>query len=461
MNRFYSRISLITGVLTFCFLTCFLQRSVYSQDTSSNNAGKTVYVLPIRDEITPGMARQVSAGLKEATNLNADLVVIHMNTYGGLLDAADSIRTRLLNSEIPVVSFIDNNAASAGALISIACERIYMREGASIGAATVVNQSAEALPDKYQSYMRSMMRSTAEQRGRDPRIAEAMVDPSIVVPGVSDSGKVLTFTTQEAITNEYCQGQAHDLRSVMKLEGLENASIVTYAPTFLEKMIGFLVNPAISGVLLLIIMGGIYFELQTPGIGFPLLAAVVAALLYFAPLYLEGLAANWEILITMAGFILIAIEVFAIPGFGIAGVSGIILMVTGFTFSLIGNDGFDFSPVPDRELIWSLAVVVASMFGGLFVSYFVAKRILKTTRFNKLVLTNEMSAKQGYVSSDPGLSLLIGQTGTTGSYLRPSGKVIIDDTVYNASADRGFIPKGETVEVVKYDGLTLWVRIKK
>lgn len=154
----------------------------------------------------------MGAALNEAQMLKADLVILQMNTYGGLLDAADSTRTRLLNFPIPVISFIDNNAASAGALISIACNRIYMRSGSSIGAATVVDQSAQALPDKYQSYMRSMMRSTAEKRGRDPKIAEAMT--RTYIPGVNDSGKVLTFTTSEAIKNGYCEGQAENIAEV-------------------------------------------------------------------------------------------------------------------------------------------------------------------------------------------------------------------------------------------------------
>ena len=200
-------------------------------------------------------------------------MMIHMNTYGGLLDAADSMRTRLLNLHIPVVAYIDNNAASAGALISIACNRIYMSSGASIGAATVVNEKAEAIPDKYQSYMRAMMRSTAEKRGRNPLIAEAMVDPRTYIPGVNDSGKVLTFTTSEAIKNGYCEGEAESMEDVLAMENIGNYHIETYIPSFMEQVISLLINPAVSGILLLIMLGGVYFELQTPGVGFPIMAA--------------------------------------------------------------------------------------------------------------------------------------------------------------------------------------------
>jgi len=447
-------------LIIFSLLTAISPLLVFGQPPEQEQTKSRVYIIPIKEEITPGLARQVSAAMTEAEEWEADLIIIHMNTYGGLLDAADSIRTRLLNSEIPVKSFIDNNAASAGALISIACDEIYMREGASIGAATVVTQSAEALPDKYQSYMRSMMRSTAEKRGRDPKIAEAMVDPRTFIPNVSDSGQVLTFTTNEAIKNNYCEGAAESLQDVYRLSGITNVVETTYQPTFLEKVIGFLVNPAISGVLLLIIMGGIYFELQSPGIGFPLIASVIAATVYFAPLYLEGMAANWEILIAVAGFILILVEIIIIPGFGIAGVAGVLLLVSGFTFSLIGNDGFDFTFVPPLALVRALAMVLSSLILGVFISYFLAKRLLKTSRFGKLVLSESMLASDGYISSDNKLSYLVGKSGLTLSELRPSGKLKVEDQSYTASALRGFIEKGREVDIVKFDGITLWVKKK-
>ncbi|HML85209.1 MAG TPA: nodulation protein NfeD, partial [Bacteroidales bacterium] len=204
--------------------------------------------------------------------------------------------------------YIDNNAASAGALISIACDSIYMRSGANMGAATVVDQTGKAMPDKYQSYMRSMMRSTAEVKGRDPKIAEAMVDPRISVPGLIDSTMVLTFTPTEAIKWGYCQGSAENIPELLAKVGIDKYTIIKQEITPLDKFINFLINPLVSGVLIMIIVAGIYFELQTPGIGFPSFAAIAAAVLYFAPLYLEGLAANWEILLFIIGLILLLLS---------------------------------------------------------------------------------------------------------------------------------------------------------
>src|SRR5690606_8512896 len=190
-----------------------------------------------KQEITKATWRQTVQAFEAADSLKADVFLIHMNTYGGTVLDADSIRTKILQSPIPVYVFIDNNAASAGALISIACDSIYMRPGGSIGAATVVNQTGSALPDKYQSYMRSTMRATAEAHGkdtiitandtifkwrRDPRIAEAMVDPRVFIEGIIDTGKVLTFTPTEAIENGYCEGTAENIQEVLQKVGIED-----------------------------------------------------------------------------------------------------------------------------------------------------------------------------------------------------------------------------------------------
>ncbi|MFM7823153.1 MAG: NfeD family protein, partial [Bacteroidota bacterium] len=386
--------------------------------------------------------------------------ILNMNTYGGLLDAADTMRTRLMNFPIPVVAFINNNAASAGALIAISCNRIYMTGGSSIGAATVVDESGEPLPDKYQSYMRSIMRSTAEKRGRNPIIAEAMVDPRTYIPGVNDSGKVLTFTTSEAIKNGYCEKQVSSINELLEAEQLVGAKQLSYEATWIDNVITFFTNPAVSGVLLLIILGGIYFELQTPGIGFPLLAAAVAAVLYFVPLYLDGMAANWEILLAIIGFALLVVEFFVIPGFGIAGISGIVLIVLAFAFSMVGNQGFDFSPVSSRELTVAFATVVVSMFAAVILAFVTGRSLMRSSRFGKMVLQTTMESGSGFVSADANIHALIGSDGITETLLRPSGKVLIGGRVYDAVADISFIEKGIGITVKSVNGQSLVVSKK-
>jgi membrane-bound serine protease (ClpP class) len=423
---------------------------------AADKKNKTVYKFDLKEEVTPGLARKFSKAIEAATTNHADVFLIHMNTYGGMLDAADSIRTDILNSTIPVIVYVDNNAASAGALISIACNRIYMRSGSSIGAATVVNESAQAMPDKYQSYMRSIMRSTAEKRGRDPKIAEAMVDPRTYIPGVNDTGKVLTFTATEAVKNNYCNGIAESVDEVLKAENISSYSLVEFKPSFLDNIICFLINPAISGILILIMLGGLYFEFQAPGTFFPIAASLVAAMLYFAPLYLEGLAANWEILVFIIGLILLAVEIFVIPGFGITGIAGIICIATGFILSMVSNNGFDFSHTSSDELMRAVISVVSSMMLTLVAIIYVGNKLVKTSRFNKLVLHTSMKSSKGFHSKTETMEMK-GKQGTAVTSLRPSGKINIEGKVYSATAQAGFIVAGENVEVIE-DGLMIVVR---
>ena len=454
INRIINSVKTIRLALTCCL--AIIVCHTLSADAQNK---KLIYQLNIQDEITPGLARKVNKAINTAEQKHADIVLINMNTYGGLLDAADSIRTKILNCKIPTIVFIDHNAASAGALIAIACNKIYMRTGSSIGAATVVNESAQALPDKYQSYMRSIMRSTAEARNRDPRIAEAMVDPRIYIAGINDSGKVLTMTTTEAIKNNYCNGIADSISQVLEKENIKIYSIETYQPTWIENLIGFLINPAVSGVLILVMLGGLYFEMQHPGIGFPLFGALLAAALYFAPLYLEGLAANWEILITVAGFLLILAEIFVIPGFGITGISGIVLLVGGLTMSMLNNDGFNFYGISTDKMYASLAIVMSAMVGALVLFLVLGKSFASTPAFKKMVLQTTMQSGDGYSSMEVGQMSLVGMKGRSVTVLRPSGKIEIENKVYNASAENGFIEVNEEVIVVSQQMSNLMVRV--
>lgn len=419
-----------------------------------------IFKFDIKEEIAPPVWHITKNSLKKARDTAADLILIHMNTYGGLVETADSIRTAILQSPIPVWVFIDNNAASAGALISIACDSIYMRPGANIGAATVVNQTGEAVPDKFQSYMRSMMRSTAEATGRDPKIAEGMVDPRIKIPGVSDSGRVITFTTSEAIKNGFCEGTAEDIPELLNSAGIENYEILKFEMSTTDRIIRFLISPVISGILIMIIIGGIYFELQSPGIGFPIGASIVAALLYFAPLYIEGLAANWEIILFIVGVILVAVEIFAIPGFGVAGISGIALIVTGLALSMIDNIGFEMGSFPVSELVSAIFIVVIASFLALLGSILLSKQLFSTESrfFGGLALATTQEKSAGYTSAVSSYSSMIGQEGISKTVLRPSGKVLIDDETYDATAESGYIDKGENVKVTRYVNTQLFVR---
>ncbi len=451
MNRILSKIGLIAVIMILA-----------STLSASNDSTVTkVFSFDIKEMIAPPVWRTTKKAIESAEKDGYDLIIIHMNTYGGMLDAADSIRTKILNSKIPIYVFIDKNAASAGALISLACDSIYMAEGASIGAATVVNQQGEQMPDKYQSYMRSMMRATAEASGRDPKIAQAMVDPKVYVPGISDSGQVLTFTTSEAIKYKFCENEAKSIEDALEKSGIKNYKIDRHQLSATDKIIGFLINPMFSGVLIMIIIGGIYFELQTPGIGFPIAASAIAALLYFAPLYLGGLANHWEILIFVFGLALLAVEIFAIPGFGVAGTLGALLMVTGLSLSMVENMGdgiFDYDP---SNLIKALMTVIIALTASVILSIWLSKKLFATNSFGNLSLAKTLNPVEGYTSSDAVYKSMIGKTGISKSSLRPSGKVIIDDNMYDATAIVGFIDKETEIEVVGYQTGQLIVNRKQ
>lgn len=435
---------------------------------------KLIYKFNIKEDITRATWRQTQQAFAAADSLNADIFLIHMNTYGGTVLDADSIRTKILQSPIPVYVFVDNNAASAGALISIACDSIYMRPGGSIGAATVVSQTGDAMPDKYQSYMRSTMRATAEAKGkkavisgndtimqwrRNPKIAEAMVDPAVFIEGIIDTGKVLTFTPVEAMEQGFCEGIAETVPEVIRLLGIEEYRIEEYQPSFIERIIGFLVHPVISGLLIMAIIGGIYFEMQTPGVGFPLFVAILAAVLYFAPLYLEGMAEHWEILLFFTGLILIAVEIFIIPGFGITGILGIILAFTGLVLSLIENVIFDFAPVNAQKLGVALMTVTLGIFGGFVLSLYLGNKLFsaRSGPFRNLALKTVQNVDEGYLNVESSFLALKGKIGIAQTVLRPGGKVLIDGEVYDAVTEGGFIAKDEKVTVIRVSAAQLYV----
>lgn len=452
------------------YLTIFFAFFFFSSYINAENSEPIIYKINIDSEISPTSRIYLSNGLKEARKMSADEILLHLNTYGGTVVDADSMRSAILYSPIPVSVFIDNNAASAGALISIACKKIYMRRGANIGAATVVNDSGEKMPDKYQSYMRSTIRATAEAHGkdtiiqgndtiykwiRDPHIAEAMVDGSIYIPNVVDSGRVLTLTAQEAMKLGFCDGIAESADEVIqKYMHYSDYKIVEYKPSAYDNIKGFLMNPALQAILIMIIIAGIYFELQSPGIGFPLIAAVTAGILYFAPLYMDGLAQNWEIIIFVVGLILIGLEIFVIPGFGITGISGIVLVVLGLCLALLNNNNFTFKDVETPDLSRSILTVLSGTILGFVAMIYLSSKIGSKGLFRKIALTTDL---ENSVSVEAEVKTLVGAEGEAVTVLRPSGKISINNEIYDAISETGFIEKGTKIKVNKVENTQFYV----
>lgn len=413
--------------------------------------------MEIKNEIDPRMTRYVELALNHAEKTEADIIIIEMDTYGGILTDAKDIVDKIMGLKKPVWVFINSDAASAGALISIACDSIYMSPGASIGAATVVDGSGEKAPDKYQSYMRSIMRSTAEENKRNPVIAEGMVDEEVQLDSVKKVGQVITFSTSEAIKYGYCEGKVESIDEILKKNNVSDYQIDRFQLNATDRIVAFFLNPFISGLLILAIIGGIYFEMQTPGIGFAGLAALVALILYLVPYYLNGLAENWEILAFFAGLVLIALEIFVLPGFGVAGFAGITITVASLVLIMINNDAFDFEFVRMNDILIALAAAMGGLLGGVVLLFVGGAHLANTKFYKRVALTDTQDRSAGYTANfnkEP----MTGKQGIAQTVLRPSGKVMIDGQLYDAFTRGEFIERGQNVEVVSEAASSLQVK---
>ncbi len=440
--------------LQMYLLTMFLTLLSIGQEVEEPK----VFHMLIDDVIDPRTNRYTELGLEKAEELSVDYVILELDTYGGALTDADDIRTRLLEFTIPVYTYINKDAASAGALISIATDSIYMAKGSSIGAATVVTGDGEAAPDKYQSYMRSIMRSTAEATGRDPKIAEGMVDEDIDVDSIATEGKVITFSVSEAIKHGFCEAEVGSIDDIMKRSGVENYELIEYNLGASERIIAFFLNPFVSGILIMMIMGGIWFELQTPGVGFPLGAAILGIILYLVPHYMNGLAENWEIALFIAGIILIAVEIFVIPGFGVAGVLGIGATVGSLVLIMLNNDMFDFSFVNSADAFIAIITTMTAIFGAIALLFLLGVRITNSKLFRRIALVDTQGKEQGFTSSIYQKEQMVGKRGTSYTVLRPSGKVMIEEKVYDAYTRGNYVGENEPIEVISDEGTSLKVK---
>ena len=444
------QVNILKVLITFILLPIFV-------DAQKEN--KKILLAEVKSNIDPRTNRYTKLLIDEAKNGNYDIVIIEMDTYGGAVNDADDIRTRILDFEKPIYVWINKDAASAGALISIACDSIYMSSGASIGAATVVTGDGAQAPDKYQSYMRSIMRSTAEAKGRNPQIAEAMVDQDIKVDSISQEGQVITFSTKEAIEYGFCDAELNSVDEIMQRQGIENYELTKFELGSAENIISIFLNPIVSSILILLIMGGLYFELQTPGVGFPIIASIIALILYLTPYYLNGVAENWEIVLFFLGIILIIVEVFVIPGFGIFGVSGLIISISSLILIMLNNDMFDFTFVVSRDIMNASLSVLISVFAFGILILFGGLKFTDSKAFKNISLDETQDSSMGYISNKYPDSL-VGKIGKAFTVLRPSGKIIIDEEIYDATSLSGFIEKNSKVKVVNNEGGSLKVNKK-
>jgi membrane-bound serine protease (ClpP class) len=416
-----------------------------------------VYQANIEGEIDLGLAPYVKRVVDEAAKNNAAAIIFRINTFGGRVDAATQIKDAILNSKVKTIAFIDKRAISAGALIALSCEKIVMVPGASIGASTVVDQSGQKQSEKYQSYMRSEMRATAEKNGRRTDIAQGMVDESVVVADLNDDDKkLITLTSEEAVKFKMADTVLTSMDEVKKAFGLEKTEDVIVTSNWAEKFVAFLNNPIISSLLILIGMLGIFTEIKMGVWGLPGTIAVIALALFFGSGYILQLASAFEIVIFIIGVALLLLEIFVIPGFGIAGILGILLMIAGLFFGLVSDFGMtDYSTL-------SVAIVqLASVFvlAAIFI-FFLSKLLPKSAIWNRLILQDNIAIKSGYAAR-PSFEHLVGTEGKAITDLRPAGAALINEKRVDVVTEGNYISHGSEIVVKFVEGSKVVVDLKK
>jgi membrane-bound serine protease (ClpP class) len=420
------------------------------------NAQKKVYIAYIEGDIDLGLAPYVSRVVAEAEKDNAEAIIFKINTFGGRVDAATQIKDAIINTDLLTIAFINNRAISAGALIALSCKKIVMVPGSLIGAATVVDQQGEKVGEKYQSYMRSEMRSTAEKNGRRVDIAEGMVDERVVVPGIDDSTKLITLTSTEALKYGFADTLLKDYDEIFAYFKLGNAEKVFQKSNWAEDVVRFLNNGIVSSILIMIGIFGLMAEIKSPGWGLPGTAALIALALFFGSSYILQLASVIEILMFVAGLVLLLLEIFVIPGFGVAGISGIILIIASLFLSMLGADPFlDFNAV-------SMAIIklTIGLAAALVLIFLLARFLPKSNFFKKFILSEEEKATEGYTSR-ANLSELLGAEGIAVTTLRPAGTAEINGKRVDVVTDSEYIEHGKPIVVSAVEGMRVVVKEKK
>ncbi len=412
-----------------------------------------VYVAHIESEIDLGLAPYITRVVNEAEKAKAKAIIFKINTLGGRVDAAIQIKDAILSTNILTIAFINRRAISAGALIALSNDKIVIVPGGSIGAATVVNQTGKKVGEKYQSFMRSEMRTIAEKNGRRTDIAQGMVDERIVVKGLVDSTQLITLTSKEAIKYGIADTTLSDLNSLLKAFNLQNAEVIDLESNWAEDVVKFFNNPIVSSILIMIGFFGLFAEVKTPGWGVPGTAGIVALILFFGSSYILALASIIDIVLFVVGLVLIVLEIFVIPGFGIAGISGIIMVIVSLFLALSGTN----LPYPDTSII-SVAIIQLSsaLAGALVLILILAKFLPKVSTFNRLILADSEKTNKGFVSAGK-ISKIQGKKGIALTTLRPAGIAEIGGKRIDVVTEGDYIEKGEKIVVISSEGIKVVV----
>jgi len=414
-------------------------------------AQSVVYRIAITGTVENGLAPYVARSLREAEAAGAAAAYLDIDTPGGRVDAAERISDAIRRSTIPVYAFVNPRAFSAGALIAISAREVYMRPGAVMGAATPVDGEGRRASEKMVSAMRAEFRAVAEERGLDPKVAEAMVDESVEIPGVDAANTLLTLTSSEARKVGYAKGEVADEAALLRAINLPDATVVPSEPNWAEQIVRFLTNPIVSPLLLSLGLLGLVLEIKSGAFGLGGLVSVASLGLFFGSSFLLGLAGWEEVLLLGLGLIALLVEVFVLPGFGVAGLLGIAGIAAAMVLALMGS-----SPTTG-DVMQAFAILGASLLITAAVVYAWLRHIPNSNRFGGLFLRSGMAQSDGYVSAALRADL-VGQDGVAITDLRPAGTATIAGERVDVVTEGEYVSQGRAVRVLRSEGYRHVVR---
>ena len=414
--------------------------------------GGAVHRVPVTGVVELGLAPFIERSIEEAVASGASALILDMDTPGGRVDAAERISDALTDASIPVYTLVNRRAYSAGALIALSTDRIYMRPGSVMGAATPVDGGGEKAPEKIVSAMRSQMRALAESADLDPDVAAAMVDEDIEIEGVVEAGKLLTLTTEEAVELGYAD-EVEDFGTLVQELGYGGATVVTATANWAERVVRFFSNPVVAPFLLTLGFLGLITEIKTPSFGMAGIAGVLSLALFFGSHMIIGLAGLEDLIIFAVGLALVGVEVFLIPGFGIFGILGGIGILAGLYLSMLGDLSLSADFTRAGLVLSTTIVLIAVSAWALLRTLPGSSRLAKSGIF----LLDRTDRATGYESAET-RSDLVGMTGKAITDLRPSGTALFGDERVDVVSESEWITEGTPVKVVSAEGYRHVVR---
>ncbi|MCL7957580.1 MAG: nodulation protein NfeD [marine benthic group bacterium] len=410
--------------------------------SGATQTGPVIYRIPVHGAVELGLAPFIERALDEAEETGAELAVLDIDTPGGRVDAAWQIVDAVRESGIPTAAYVNRRALSAGAMIALATDRLYMRPGSSIGAATPVDSKGNRASEKMVSAMRAEFRSLAEDRQLDPRIGEAMVDESIVIDGLVGEGKLLTLTTEEAVRVGVANGTVESWDELVAIAGAPSALTVVASPNWAENLVRLLTHPALAPMLLSLGFLGLLVEIKTPTFGLAGGVGLLCLAAFFGARWLVNLAGMEEVLLLGAGVVLVALEILVVPGIGVAGVLGSLAILASVTLSMVG------SYPTMSEVIGALGIVAISILALGLLAFGVLRHIPHSRGMSGIFLKRSTSRETGYLSA-PDMSGMVGASGMALTDLRPSGTARFGDDRLDVVTEGPWIEEGTKVKVVR------------